>query len=125
MSTPPPIPELERIVLEEIWRQGSATVRTVRDVINADPLQPERAYTTFLTIFQRLDAKGLVVRSRDGRTDHFSAAFSRDEYMGARADVEVSELLEQYGELALVQFARRMAALDPERLAALRELAAE
>ena len=65
------------------------------------------------------------MRSRDGRTDHFSAAFSREEYMGARADVEVSELLEQYGELALVQFARRMAALDPERLAALRELAAE
>ena len=35
----------------------------------------------------------------------------------------MSELLEQYGELALVQFARRMAALDPERRAALRRIA--
>jgi len=123
MTAPPPIPDLERLVLEEIWRQGTATVRSVRDALNAAAGQPERAYTTFLTIFQRLDAKGLVVRSRDGRTDHFSAALSREAYLGARADVEVSELLEQYGELALVQFARRMAALDPERRAALRRLA--
>jgi predicted transcriptional regulator len=123
MSAPPPTPELERLVLEEIWRQGTATVRSVREALNAVDDQPERAYTTFLTIFQRLDAKGLVVRSRDGRTDHFSAALSREAYLGARADAEVSELLEQYGELALVQFARRMAALDPERRAALRRIA--
>src|SRR5687768_17601394 len=109
MGAPPPIPELERLVLEEIWRQGTATVRSVRDAVNAREDQPERAYTTYLTIFQRLDAKGLVARSRDGRTDHFRAVLSRDDYLGARADAEVSELLEQYGELALVQFARRMA----------------
>ena len=125
MTAPPPIPDLERLVLEEIWRQGTATVRSVREALNADADQPDRAYTTFLTIFQRLDAKGLVVRSRDGRTDHFSAALSRDAYLGARADAEVSELLEQYGELALVQFARRMAALDPQRRDALRRMAEE
>ena len=123
VTTPPPIPDLERLVLEEIWRQGTATVRSVRDALNAAEGQPERAYTTFLTIFQRLDAKGLVLRSRDGRTDHFSAALSREAYLGARAEIETSELLEQYGELALVQFARRMAALDPERRDALRRLA--
>jgi predicted transcriptional regulator len=125
MDAPPPIPELERLAMEEIWVQGEATVRSVRDALNAESDQPERAYTTVLTILQRLDAKGLVVRSRDGKTDLYRAALSREEYLGARADAEVSELLEQYGELALVQFARRMAALDPERRAALRRLAGE
>jgi predicted transcriptional regulator len=123
MDAPPPIPELERLVMEEIWAQGEATVRTVRDALNAEPGQPERAYTTVLTILQRLDAKGLVLRSRNGKTDVYSAALPREEYLGARADAEVSELLEQYGEVALVQFARRMAALDPERRAALQRLA--
>jgi predicted transcriptional regulator len=111
--------------MEQIWAQGEATVRSVRAALNADADQPERAYTTVLTILQRLDAKGLVVRSRSGKTDVYRAALAREEYLGARADAEVSELLEQYGELALVQFARRMAALDPRRRAALRRLAGE
>jgi predicted transcriptional regulator len=123
MDAPPAMPELERLVMEEIWAQGEATVRSVRDALNAHADQPARAYTTILTIFQRLDAKGLVRRSRNGKSDIYTAALPRDEYLGARADAEVSELLEQYGELALVQFARRMAALDPERRAALRRLA--
>jgi predicted transcriptional regulator len=123
MDAPPPIPELERLVMEEIWTQGEATVRSVRDALNAETDQPERAYTTVLTILQRLDAKGLVRRSRNGKTDVYSAALPREEYLGARADAEVSELLDQYGELALVQFARRMAALDPARRAALQRLA--
>jgi BlaI family transcriptional regulator, penicillinase repressor len=125
MDAPPPIPELERLVMEEIWGQGEATVRSVRDALNADVGQPERAYTTVLTILQRLDAKGLVLRHRNGKTDLYAAALPREQYLGARADVEVSELLEQYGELALVQFARRMAALDPQRRDALRRLAEE
>jgi len=123
MTPPPAIPELERLVMEEIWRQGAATVRSVRDALNADTAQPERAYTTVLTILQRLDVKGLVVRARRGKTDVYSAALPREEYLGARAEAEVSDLLDQYGELALVQFARRMAALDPQRRAALRQLA--
>jgi predicted transcriptional regulator len=125
MDAPPPIPELERLVMEEIWGQGEATVRSVRDALNAEAGQPERAYTTVLTILQRLDAKSLVLRHRNGKTDLYTAALPREQYLGARADAEVSELLEQYGELALVQFARRMAALDPQRRDALRRLAEE
>ena len=117
------MPELERLVMEQLWAQGDGTVRSVRETLNADAGQPERAYTTILTILQRLDAKGLVRRRRTGKTDVYRPVLARDEYLGARADAEVSELLEQYGELALVQFARRMEALDPERRAALRRLA--
>ena len=123
MSAPPAIPDLERLVMEHVWEQGEATVRSVMEALNGDAAQPERAYTTVLTILQRLDAKGLVARSRRGKTDVYRAVLPREEYLGARADAEVSELLDQYGELALVQFARRMAALDPQRRAALQRLA--
>ena len=123
MTAPPPVPELERLVIEQVWRQGEATVRSVMEALNADAGQPRRAYTTVLTILQRLDVKELVVRTRHGKTDVYTAALPREAYLDARAEAEVSELLEQYGELALVQFARRMAALDPERREALRRLA--
>ena len=123
MTAPPAVPELERLVMEEVWRQGEATVRSVMVALNAAAGQPDRAYTTVLTILQRLDAKELVLRTRRGKTDVYTAALPREEYLGARADVEVSELLEQYGELALVQFTRRVDALDPERRAALQRLA--
>jgi predicted transcriptional regulator len=123
MTAPPAVPELERLVMEEVWRQGEATVRSVMEALNAEDGQPARAYTTVLTILQRLDVKRLVLRTRHGKTDVYTAALPRDEYLGARADAEVSELLEHYGELALVQFARRVDALDPERRAALQRLA--
>jgi predicted transcriptional regulator len=123
MTAPPAVPELERLVMEQVWRQGEATVRSVMEALNAEAGQPARAYTTVLTILQRLDVKQLVLRTRRGKTDVYTAALGRDEYLGARADAEVSELLEHYGELALVQFARRVDALDPERRAALQRLA--
>ena len=123
MTAPPAVPELERLVMEQVWRQGEATVRSVMEALNAEDGQPARAYTTVLTILQRLDVKQLVARTRQGKTDVYTAALPREEYLGARADAEVSELLEQYGELALVQFARRVDALDPERRAALQRLA--
>ena len=126
MDAPPPIPELERLVMEEIWTQGEATVRSVRDALNADAGQPRaRLHDRASRSSSGSTRRALVVRSRDGQTDVFTAALSREEYLGARADAEVSELLEQYGELALVQFARRMAALDPQRRDALRRLAGE
>jgi len=124
MPTPPPIPELERLVMEEVWLQGEATVRSVREALNAGAGQPERAYTTVLTILQRLDAKGLVARDRADKADVYHAVLPRDEYLHARADAEVTELVDEFGELALVQFARRMNELDPERRAALQRLAA-
>ena len=123
VTAPPAVPELERLVMEQVWRQGEATVRSVMEALNAQAGQPARAYTTVLTILQRLDVKGPVTRTRQGKVDIFTAALPREEYLGARADAEVSQLLEQYGELALVQFARRVDALDPERRSALQRLA--
>jgi predicted transcriptional regulator len=119
------MPELERLAMEQVWAQGEATVRSVLDVLNEDDSRPLRAYTTLVTIMQRLEARGLVTRTRRGRTDVYTPVMSREEYRAARADTEVSRLLADYGELALLQFARHVERLDPERRAALRHLAEE
>jgi len=122
MLTPPPLHPLEDEVMEEMWRRESATVREVLETLNHRGGRA-RAYTTIMTIMVRLDGKGLLNRRRDGRTDIYEPALSRDEYRAARASAEVEALVSRYGEAALVHFAREMRRLDPRRRAALQRLA--
>jgi predicted transcriptional regulator len=125
MKAPPALPRLERDVMERVWALGPTSARAVLDDLNDDESRSPRAYTTVLTILRRLEIKGLVGRSRGGRFDIYAAAIEREDYLRARADAEVDEVIAEHGELALVQFARHAAALDPKRRAALRRLAGE
>ena len=119
---PPPLHELESEVMEELWRSGEASVRAVMEALNARSSK-DRAYTTYMTIMARLHRKGLLARRRQGKTDYYAPAFSRDDYMTLRARAEVDGLVSQYGDVALSHFARQMAALDPARRRSLQRLA--
>ena len=123
MTVPPALPKLEREVMEHMWEFGRVSARAVLEAVNDDPTHSPRAYTTVLTIMQRLEAKGLLERTRGPRFDSYAPAITRAEYLRARADAEVDEIIAEYGELALVQFARHAAALDPQRREELRRLA--
>jgi predicted transcriptional regulator len=122
MPAPPPLHELETEIMEEMWRRGEATVRDVQEALNARA-EKTRAYTTLLTVMIRLDGKGLLIRRRAGRMDVYAPALSREQYTRARAEAEVAELLDDFGELALAHFARHVERLDPDRLEQLRRLA--
>src|SRR5438876_7270740 len=111
MTPPPPRHELEAEVLEQVWRRRKATVREVLEALNRGRRQ--RAYTTIMTIMGRLHQKGLLARERSGKTDVYSPVMSRDAYLQARARAEVKALVEEFGDLALTQFAAQMDKLDP------------
>ncbi len=112
--------------MEQAWEQETSSVRSVMEALNADETHSPRAYTTVLTVMQRLEAKGLLRRAgRQGRFDVYVPAISREDYLRARADADIDELIAEYGELALVQFARRTAALTEAQRVALRRLAEE
>ena len=106
--------------MEEMWRRPEATVREVLEALNRGP--KERAYTTVMTIMSRLSEKGLLSRERRGKTDVYRAVLCREAYLQARAEAEVEAIVEEFGDLALSHFARRIGELDPERLRRLREL---
>ncbi len=109
--------------MEEVWRQaGETTVRAVMEGLN-ERGPKSRAYTTIMTIMARLDRKGLLKRWRQGKTDVYAAVMSRDEYLEARARAEVGALVDEYGDVALVHFARQVQKLDPKRREQLRRLA--
>lgn len=117
----PSLYELESEVMEELWANGEAPVRAVMEALNRDG--KPRAYTTFMTVMARLHSKGLLDRRREGKTDFYIPVLSRQEFVEARARCEVEALVEQFGDVALTNFARQMAQLDPKRLRALKHVA--
>jgi predicted transcriptional regulator len=122
LPVPPALHELEAEVMEVVWERGESSVREVMEALNARAPK-ERAYTTYMTIMARLDAKGMLERRRRGKTDLYTSTYAREQYadMRARADLEV--VVSQYGDVALAHIARQMAALDPRRRRALQRMA--
>jgi len=121
-GTPPPLHELEMLVMAHLWRAGQATVRDTRDALNAGAAR-NRAYTTVLTVMTRLHAKGLLDRRRRGRSDVYLPTLTPREYRDRRAAADVDALVARYGDEALVHFARQVDRLDPVRRRRLRRLA--
>nr|WP_281352281.1 BlaI/MecI/CopY family transcriptional regulator [Phytoactinopolyspora alkaliphila] len=69
--------ELERAAMEYLWsRDDAATVRQVHEALSSTR---EIAYTTVMTVLDRLAKKGSVQQLRDGRAYLYRPAFTRDE----------------------------------------------
>ncbi|GAA4694916.1 hypothetical protein Prum_049090 [Phytohabitans rumicis] len=113
--------ELERAVMDVLWDRG--TPLTVREV--AETLQDrELAYTTVMTVLDRLAGKGMVERDRAGRAWSYRPAASREAYI---AQLMLDALdLSSSRDAALVRFARSVSGTEAEVLrAALAEEAAD
>jgi BlaI family transcriptional regulator, penicillinase repressor len=108
--------------MEEVWRRGEATVRDVMTALNETK---RRAYTTYMTVLVRLHKKGLLERRDDNGTMVYSATISQEDYAATRAQADVQAIIQQPGDLALSEFARQVASLDPARRAALERLGGE
>jgi predicted transcriptional regulator len=121
-KVPPALHELEAEIMEEVWRQGETTVKLVMEALNRKA-KPPRAYTTYMTVMRRLNDKGLLDRRRTGRQDTYVPSLSREQYQERRAGAEVRGLVDQFGDVALAQFAKSLSGLDPARRRQLRRLA--
>ena len=109
--TPPVLHELEAEIMEEVWRQGDTTVKLVMEALNKRA-KPPRAYTTYMTVMRRLSDKGMLDRTRNGRQDTYSPRHSREEYQELRAEAEVHDLVDEFGDVALAHFAKSLGTLD-------------
>jgi predicted transcriptional regulator len=69
--------ELERDVMGELW--DAAAPLTVRQVHERLSARRELAYTTVMTVLDRLAKKGLATREQDGRAYRYDAAQTREE----------------------------------------------
>jgi predicted transcriptional regulator len=108
---------LEREVMEHVWSVGEPV--TVREVHEALARRRDLAYTTVMTVLDRLAKKDIVRRVRDGRAYRYAAVAGRDQLV---ADL-IREALDDAGSgavrtAALVKFVDQA---TPEEAAALRE----
>jgi predicted transcriptional regulator len=105
--------ELERAVMEVLWSSpGPQTVRDVLDGLADDAI----AYTTVMTVLDRLAGKGSVRRERDGRAWRYVPAASREEFVAEL----MRDALERAGDrgAALTHFAQLVSGADAAALRA-------
>lgn len=113
--------ELERSVMDHLWSAGEPqTVRQVHDALSA---RRDLAYTTIMTVLQRLAKKNLVVQHRDDRAHRYAPTHSRDELVaGLMVDALDQAADSGSREAALVHFVERVGS---EETAALRRALTE
>jgi BlaI family penicillinase repressor len=102
-------PPLEMLCLKALWSLGEGNVADVRGVVaEAKPL----AYTTVMTVLDRLAKKNLVTRRKVGRAFVYSPGISRD----AMRRLALKEFLDCYFEGSdrkLAEFLRGFGAEEP------------
>ncbi len=113
--------ELERSVMELLWSADEPqTVRQVHEVLS---VHRDLAYTTIMTVLQRLAKKDLVVQHRDDRAHRYAPNHGRDELVaGLMVDALYQAADSGSREGALVHFVERVGA---EETAALRRALGE
>src|ERR1700720_1009191 len=101
--------ELERAVMDHLW--SSSEPQTVRQVHEALSAHRDLAYTTIMTVLQRLAKKNLVVQHRDDRGHPHAPLQGRDELV-AGIRVDALDQVEDAGsrEAALMHFVERVGA---------------
>lgn len=104
---------LEHEIMRVIW--GETSPMTGHEI--AERIAPARpiAYTTILTVLDRLREKGYLERSRHGRSYRFRAVTTEEDYASALMQQVLHTAEDRPA--ALLRFAGR---LEPEEAAALR-----
>lgn len=110
--------DLEREVLTQLWEAGEPlTVRQVHERLSA---QRDLAYTTVMTVLDRLAKKGVVTQERTDRAYRYVPAQSREEMTAALMLDALSAAPDGVRDAALAHFVGR---LSPEALTAAIEAA--
>lgn len=115
--------DLERAVIEHLWavKHTGAGV-TVREVHDAVGIDRGLAYTTLMTVLDRMTKKGLVSRQRDGRAWRYTATSSREALTAETMHQTLGELAGDERSGALLHF---LGSSTPEEVDELRSALAE
>ena len=104
----PRLGDLEQAVMDQLWSTDAClpggpgvTVREVHDAIGVDR---GLAYTTLLTVLDRLAKKGLVERERDGRAWRYTVAATRQELTSETLHDTLGQLTGDDRRTALLHF---------------------
>lgn len=114
--------ELERAVMDRLWADQDGRWFTVREIHESLAASRARAYTTVMTVLQRLAKKGIVAAKRDGRAHRYQATRSRGDMTADLMRQALEDASPEDRRIALVAF---VATASSEERAALRSALAD
>jgi len=106
---------LETAIMEVVWAAGPVTVRDVLQTLKRDC-----AYTTVMTVMQRLFDKGVLRRQLVDNAYQYSPAIPKEKFVQQAVRNSVDQLIDGYGAVALAHFVDALDDVDPKRLEKLR-----
>lgn len=112
---------LEARVMREAWSEAVCQPFIVREMLDR---MPDLAYTTVMTILNRLVGKGLLEMERAGRhqPNRYRVHWSPEAFLIDSSRREAERFVLRYGEAGLAAFATRLEPLSDQQLERLREL---
>lgn len=110
--------KLETAIMDVVWLRSRATVRDVVDTLGR---KHDVAYTTVMTVMNRLVQRGCLQRrlTQSGAYS-YSATESRDDLAAAATRQSFESLIHLYGDAALAQFLDQLDQIPPQKLQQLR-----
>lgn len=112
---------LEKEIMDVIWDLGTVTVKDVHEKLTQ---KKETAYTTVITVMNRLTEKNLLTKEKKGKIYFYTPTVSREEYTELVSEKVVEGLLDLDEERAIAAFVEKVAE-DPEDLERLERLIEE
>lgn len=109
--------DLERAIMDVVWTQGEVTVR---GVLGALQRSRSSAYTTIMTVMNRLVEKGMLRRLHDDASYTYRAVVSKNEFLHRSSQQIIRRFVRDYGDVAIAHFVDVIDDVDPKKLAALR-----
>ncbi|MFN0055464.1 MAG: BlaI/MecI/CopY family transcriptional regulator [Planctomycetales bacterium] len=77
MSTPSQLAALQLAIMRTLWQMGEATVSEVRDALAAEGR--DLAYTTVSTMLTKMEKKGQVTHTAEGKAFRFRPALRQEQ----------------------------------------------
>lgn len=114
--------ELQRAVMDRLWADEDGHWFTVREIHESLAESRALAYTTVMTVVQRLAKKGIVAAQQDGRAHLYQAARSRGDMTADLMRQALDEFSLEDRRTALVAF---VGEASSEEIAALRQALAD
>jgi predicted transcriptional regulator len=82
-----------------VWKLGEATVEQVRSEL---PAEARPAYTTVQTVLNRLEARNMLVRVREGRAHLYQPTIEESEFVTRSLGERLAEASPKARRLALI-----------------------
>ena len=104
--------ELEATVMDLLWSKSNPT--TVRDVQDALKAERPLAYTTLMTVMDRLHSKGWLTRTKEGRAFLYQPAATKVEHSAQLMTAALGSSTDRSA--TLVHFLQQIDSADAKRL---------